>query len=122
MRVSSISKTKAVAVSAFVAFVLAFALFTQDRTNIWNIDPTVDLPEMANLVTNDIVNLVAPLPDTKPPAKPELNDGIIAMWFLASLAVAARRVMHDASPTAQGYSVPLYWLLANPKTAPPARA
>jgi hypothetical protein len=119
MRGSSISNIKTVAVCAFMAFALAFVLFVQDRTNIWNVDPTVDLPEMANSVTNDIdAQIVAPLPDPKPPAKPELHDGIMA-WFLSSLAVPARRLTHDASSTAQGYSVPLYWLLANPKTAPP---
>jgi hypothetical protein len=51
---------------------------------------------------------------------------MVALCFLVSLAVAARlfarRLTRDASPTAQGYSVPLHWLIANPKTAPPARA
>ena len=104
-----------------MAFALAWVLVTQDRTDIWNVDPTVDLPEMANSLDDIVTQVVAPLPDLEPPAKP-LIDGMMVAWFLASLAVAARRVMHNASPTAQGYSVPLYWLLANPKTAPPARA
>ena len=106
-----------------MAIALAWVLVTQDRTDIWNVDPTVDLPEMANSL-DDIVTqvVVAPLPDLEPP------PGTPPMWFLAAamifsaLAEAARRVMRDASPTAQGYSVPLYWLLANPETAPPARA
>ena len=111
-----------IAVSAMMAFALAWVLFTQDRTNIWNIDPTVDLPEMAYSVNDSGAHqIVAPLPDPEPPATPPL-DGMMVLWFSVSLAEAARRVMRDASPTAQGYSVPLYWLLANPKTAPPARA
>jgi hypothetical protein len=111
-----------IAVSALMAFALAFVLFAQDRTNIWHTDPTVDLPEMANSV-DDIGahQVVAPLPAPEPPATPPI-DGMLALSFLVSLAVAARRVMYAASPTAQGYSVPLYWLLANPQTAPPARA
>lgn len=104
-----------------MAFALAWVLVTQDRTDIWNVDPTVDLPEMANSLDDIVTQVVAPLPDPEPPATPPL-DGMMVLYFLVSLAEAARRVMRDASPTAQGYSVPLYWLLANPKTAPPARA
>ena len=106
-----------------MAIALAWVLGTQDRTDIWNVDPTVDLPEMANSLDDIVTQVVAPLPDPEPPppAKPPI-DGMMVLWFSVSLAEAARRVMRDASPTAQGYSVPRYWLLANPKTAPPARA
>ena len=111
-----------IAVSALMAFALAWVLFTQDRTNIWNIDPTVDLPEMAYSVNDSGAHqIVAPLPDPEPPATPPL-DGMMALYFLVALAESARRMMNDASPTAHGYSAPLYWLLSNPKTAPPARA
>ena len=112
-----------IAVSALMVFALAWVLFTQDRTNIWNIDPTVDLPDMAYSVNDSGAHqIVAPLPDPEPPATPPL-DGMMVLYFLVSLAEAAHRVMHDdASPTAHGYLVPRYWLLANPKTAPPARA
>jgi len=119
-----LSKIKVVAaVCALMAIALAWVLGTQDRTDIWNVDPTVDLPEMANSLDDIVTQVVAPLPDPEPPppAKPPIN-GMMVLCFLVSLAEAARRVIHDASPTAHGYLVPRYWLLANPKTAPPARA
>ena len=120
-----LSKIKVVAaVCALMAIALAWVLGTQDRTDIWNVDPTVDLPEMANSLDDIVTQVVAPLPDPEPPrpAKPPIN-GMMVLCFLVSLAEAAHRVMHDdASPTAHGYLLPRYWLLANPKTAPPARA
>jgi hypothetical protein len=120
---TTISKIRAVAICAFMAFVLAFVLFAQDMTAIFDIGPMTDLPEMANLINDSGAHqVVAPQPDPEPPTTPPISGGMVALYFLVSLAVAARRLMRDASPTAQGYSVPLHWLLANPKTAPPARA
>jgi len=121
-RSTTISNIKAVAICAFMAFVLAFVLFAQDMTAIFDVGPMTDLPEMANLVNDSGTHqVVAPLPDPEPPATPPL-DGMMALYFLVALAESARRMMSDASPTAHGYSAPLYWLLSNPKTAPPARA
>jgi hypothetical protein len=100
-----------------MAFVLAFVLFAQDMTAIFDIGPMTDLPEMANLVNDSGAHqVVAPLPDPKPSAPPPLGALI---WLLSALARPRAGLMHYASPTAQGYSPPLFWLLANPKTAPP---
>jgi hypothetical protein len=118
------SKIKVVAaVCALMAFALAWVLVTQDRTDIWNVDPTVDLPEMAFSVDDIGAHpVVAPLPDPKPPATPPVIGGMMALHFLVALARPRAGLMHYARPTALGYSPPLFWLLANPKTAPPARA
>jgi hypothetical protein len=115
--ISFMSKIKVVgAVSALMAVALAWVLVTQDRTDIWNVGATIDLPEMAQVHVDDITVVAAPLPDPKPSAPPPFGALI---YLLSALVVPARWVMHDASPTAQGYSPPLFWLLANPKTAPP---
>ena len=114
------SKIKVVAaVCALMAFALAWVLVTQDRTDIWNVDPTVDLPEMASSLDDIVTQVAVTLPDKEPPP-PAKPVSLALILLLASFVVSSRRVMQTASPTtAQGYSVPLCWLLANPKTAPP---
>jgi hypothetical protein len=112
-------KTVKTVLVGIVALALAWVLATQDRTAIFQIDPTVDLPALCTHSTSCTIESV-PLLQSKEIVMVRADGGSIAedaAQVSPLLCPCATKTFVRLAVLA--YRAPLHWRLNSPSTAPP---
>jgi hypothetical protein len=106
-------KTKSFIAAIALALVmsLVWTLSTQDLCDIYNVDASVDLPEMAAVDAPDL----DVLPDVTPEPPPPPVRLITNLARPRAPSIVKRKRCAAVTPCAP----PLHWLANNPKTASP---
>lgn len=112
-------KTVRTVLVGIVALALAWVLAAQDRTAVFQIDPTVDLPALCTHTNSRTID-AAPLSQSKENVTVRADGGSIA----ADVAEVSPLPSPCSTKTfvrvaVLAYRVPLHWRLNNPSTAPP---
>jgi len=112
-------KTVRTVLVGIVALTLAWVLAAQDRTAIFEIDPTVDLPALCTHTASGTIE-AAPLSQSKEIVTVRADGGSVA----ADVAQVSRLPSRCFTKTivrvaVLAYQVPFHWRLNSPSTAPP---